>query len=38
MTARFLALYETPTDPKAFDRHYRQIHNPLLRQLPELRQ
>ena len=38
MTARFLALYETPTDPEAFDRHYRQIHIPLLRQLPELRQ
>ena len=25
MTARFLALYETPTDPEAFDRHYREI-------------
>ena len=37
MTARFLALYETPTDPEAFDRHYRQIHIPLLRQLPGLR-
>lgn len=37
MTARFLALYETPTDPAAFDRHYRQIHIPLLRQLPGLR-
>ena len=38
MTARFLALYETPADPEAFDRHYRQIHIPLLRHLPELRQ
>jgi len=38
MTARFLALYETPADPGAFDRHYRQIHIPLLRQLPGLRQ
>jgi uncharacterized protein (TIGR02118 family) len=38
MTARFLALYETPADPEAFDRHYRQIHIPLLRQLPGLRQ
>jgi uncharacterized protein (TIGR02118 family) len=37
MTARFLALYETPTDPEAFDRHYRQIHIPLIRQLPSLR-
>jgi hypothetical protein len=23
MTARFLASYETPADPEAFDRHYR---------------
>jgi uncharacterized protein (TIGR02118 family) len=37
MTARFLALYETPADPEAFDRHYRQVHIPLLRQLPGLR-
>jgi hypothetical protein len=29
MTARFLALYETPADPGAFDRHYRQIHIPV---------
>lgn len=29
MTARFLALYETPADPEAFDRHYREIHSPL---------
>jgi uncharacterized protein (TIGR02118 family) len=37
MTARFLALYETPADPETFDRHYRQIHIPLLRHLPGLR-
>jgi len=37
MAARFLALYETPADPEAFDRHYRQIHIPLLRQLLGLR-
>ena len=37
MTARFLALYETPEDPEAFERHYREVHIPLLRQLPELR-
>jgi uncharacterized protein (TIGR02118 family) len=37
MTARFLALYETPADPETFDRHYRQIHIPLLRRLPGLR-
>jgi uncharacterized protein (TIGR02118 family) len=37
MTARFLALYETPADPETFGRHYRQIHIPLLRRLPGLR-
>ena len=37
MTAHFLALYETPADPGAFDRHYREIHIPLGRQLPGLR-
>jgi uncharacterized protein (TIGR02118 family) len=37
MTARFLAVYETPADPAAFDRHYHEIHIPLLRQLPGLR-
>ena len=37
MTARFLALYKTPADPEAFERHYRQVHIPLLRQLPRLR-
>jgi len=37
MTARFLALYETPADPGAFDRHYRQVHIPLLRRLRGLR-
>ena len=37
MTARLLALYETPADPGAFDRHYRQIHIPLLRRLHGLR-
>jgi uncharacterized protein (TIGR02118 family) len=37
VTARFLAAYETPADPDAFDRHYREVHIPLLRQLPGLR-
>ena len=37
MTARFLAIYETPGDPGAFDRHYRQTHLPLMRDLPGLR-
>ena len=37
MTARFLALYETPSDPGVFDRHYREVHIPLLRKLQGLR-
>jgi uncharacterized protein (TIGR02118 family) len=37
MTAQFLAAYETPADPAAFDRHYHEIHIPLLRRLPGLR-
>lgn len=37
MTARFLAVYERPADPAAFDRHYREVHIPLLRRLPGLR-
>jgi uncharacterized protein (TIGR02118 family) len=36
MTARFLALYETPADPEAFDWHYREIHIPLGCRLPGL--
>ena len=37
MTARFLACYDTPADPEAFDRHYREVHIPIARQLPGLR-
>ncbi len=37
MTARFLALYETPADPEALGRHYREVHIPLACQLPALR-
>jgi uncharacterized protein (TIGR02118 family) len=37
MTARFLALYQAPSDPEAFDRHYHQTHIPLIRCLPGLR-
>jgi uncharacterized protein (TIGR02118 family) len=37
MTVRFLALYETPPDPAAFDRHYRDVHIPLGSRLPGLR-
>ena len=37
MTAHFIAVYETPADPPAFDRHYREVHVPLARKLPGLR-
>lgn len=37
MTARFIALYETPADPEEFDRHYRDVHVPLARRLRGLR-
>jgi uncharacterized protein (TIGR02118 family) len=37
MTTRFLVLYERPTDPERFDRHYRDVHIPLVRRLPGLR-
>jgi uncharacterized protein (TIGR02118 family) len=36
VTARFIALYETPADPGAFERHYREVHIPLARRLPAL--
>jgi len=34
---RFLALYDKPDDPDAFDRHYREVHIPLAKKLPRLR-
>jgi len=34
---RFLVLYPEPTDKAAFDRHYFEVHVPLARQLPGLR-
>jgi uncharacterized protein (TIGR02118 family) len=37
VTARFVAMYETPADPETFDRHYHQVHIPLARRLPGLR-
>lgn len=35
--ARFIILWETPSDPEEFDRHYREVHIPLARSLPGLR-
>jgi len=34
---RFLVLYDRPADPEAFERHYREVHIPLAKQLPGLR-
>jgi uncharacterized protein (TIGR02118 family) len=37
VTARLLVAYETPADPEGFDRHYREVHVPLVQRLPGLR-
>lgn len=34
---RLVALYRKPADPAAFDRHYDQVHVPLVKNLPGLR-
>ncbi len=34
--ARLLVLYATPTDPAAFDKHYKEVHVPLAHTLPGL--
>jgi uncharacterized protein (TIGR02118 family) len=34
---KFLVLYDTPEDPEAFERHYREVHVPLTQKLPGLR-
>lgn len=36
-TARFIILWKEPSDREAFDRHYREVHIPLAKQLPGLR-
>jgi uncharacterized protein (TIGR02118 family) len=35
--ARFVVLYDTPSDVEAFERHYNEVHIPLARQFPGLR-
>jgi uncharacterized protein (TIGR02118 family) len=35
--ARFVVLYDTPSDIEAFERHYREVHIPLAKHLPGLR-
>ena len=34
MTHRLLVQYGRPTDPSAFDQHYREVHVPLARKIP----
>ena len=35
--AKLVAMYKTPSDPAAFDRHYYSTHVPLAKQIPGLR-
>ncbi|MGZ8474809.1 MAG: EthD family reductase [Candidatus Limnocylindria bacterium] len=35
---RLIALYNQPEDPQAFDAHYREVHTPLVRAYPNLRE
>jgi uncharacterized protein (TIGR02118 family) len=36
-TARLLVLWDTPTNPDYFERHYREVHIPLVKKLPGVR-
>ncbi|PJI93426.1 EthD family reductase [Luteimicrobium subarcticum] len=35
--ARFVVMYDTPSDVEAFERHYTEVHVPLVKQYPGLR-
>jgi uncharacterized protein (TIGR02118 family) len=35
---RLIALYNAPADPEAFDTHYRDVHAPIIRRYPSLRE
>lgn len=37
MPARLIALFRRPEDPDAFDRHYWDVHIPIVREMPGLR-
>jgi uncharacterized protein (TIGR02118 family) len=37
VAVRFLVVYDRPSDPAAFERHFREVHVPLARRLPGLR-
>lgn len=36
MSAKLVVLYAQPADPAAFDAHYRDVHVPLVEQLPDV--
>jgi uncharacterized protein (TIGR02118 family) len=38
VAARLIALYHQPDDPAAFDAHYREVHAPMVRRYPRLRE
>jgi uncharacterized protein (TIGR02118 family) len=38
VTARLIALYSQPDDPDAFDAHYREVHDPIVRRYPSIRE
>lgn len=33
---KLIALYQQPDDPAAFDKHYREVHKPLVERIPGL--
>jgi uncharacterized protein (TIGR02118 family) len=35
---RLIVLYNQPDDPEAFDAHYRDVHTPIVRAYPKLRE
>ena len=37
MAVRLIVLYSPPDDPAAFDAHYRDVHTPIVRRYPGLR-
>jgi uncharacterized protein (TIGR02118 family) len=37
VAARLIVLYSPPDDPAAFDVHYREVHTPMVRRYPGLR-
>ena len=37
MAVRLIVLYSPPEDPAAFDAHYRDVHTPMVRRYPGLR-